>query len=486
MAAYRGEAINALEGMITRAAHSATRTEWTLMPSDARFEALYQGYDMAKMLDAVRQWSPSSGSHDTTEQLNSAKGIAGEDGFVIFVTDRRRAVPEGVAIAAVGRPFPNVGFVGQRITTQESGYSYQVMVKNHSASRAERAYFVDGKRAGALSLEPGAIATIRGTLPPHDASVELALDHDGFTLDDNLALSPNQPKILKVAIASRDKGYGYFKRVVLADSSVELTNDIDNADVVLGWRDEEEGARPRKAIVVRPSTGEHTMSGAPIVSERAPLTDGLQFAGLLLPSAAPTDLDSGDRVLVWQGARPLVVYRTQGQLELEVDVLAGNAARNPALLIMLHRYLANVRDGVVRFERKSFELSEPLRLPRAPELATLSVTRLLDGTTLTRPIQPAELSSLAAPAEPTRFTVTVGGAEVLGGASSFADSREAGFDDAESFDDSAELMTSRLISNSSSDPLSALWIIALLACIAGAWMTNDGTSWRVRNVLRLS
>ena len=89
----------------------------------------------------------------------------------------------------------------------------------------------------------------------------------------------------------------------------------------------------------RAADAERRLQTAPVVAERDALVADLNWQGLLGPGAAGLKRGPGDDVLLWQAEAPLAWLRpgepATRQLVLNLDWTAGNAARLPAMVVLL-------------------------------------------------------------------------------------------------------------------------------------------------------
>ena len=174
------------------------------------------------------------------------------------------------------------------------------------------------------------------------------------------------------------------------------------------------------------------MSTQPKTAERSPLVADLDFNGLLVRVRGGFEITEQDSVLLWQGERPLIFVRQRDSgkdLVFNFDPSLSNAARVPALILALHRFMDEVRKGIERSFAKNYELNESLGLyPNADTQLVYTVTSKT-GNHARETIEPEDGQRLSAPGSPAYFTVMLDGAAapLLTGAAHFADVREADF-----------------------------------------------------------
>jgi hypothetical protein len=110
---------------------------------------------------------------------------------------------------------------------------------------------------------------------------------------------------------------------------------------------------------------------APLSVEDHPLVRDLAWIGFLSGPAGPIEPADGDEPLVWKGTRPLVLLRnriaergTVGDLLLiNADLEASTAARTPALVVLLERFVERVRGRIERPWAGTFQAEEEIPMP---------------------------------------------------------------------------------------------------------------------------
>ena len=430
LGAFRARAEAALSRRVARLHGRAARTEWVLLESGQHGPPLYVGADHAALLLAARAWDPRWPSHDLQPALDQAREAVGAPGLVLLLTDHDVPVPAGVERLAVGEPLENVGFAGARV---EPDGTWKAVVKNHGRVAAARPWTVDvgGRRTpgGALALGPGEVRVLSGPLPNGATSLALELAGDAFALDDRLPLVAPQAKPLRLRVAPDAEAMPFVTRFLATLDAVTRDDPPDLAIVAAPA-----GTRPTAPcplVVLRPGTGARLLAAAASAGTH-PLIEDLEWAGLLVPDSPGLAPAPGDEVLVWAGARPLVVLArgAQGPALIADFPLAGSSAeRVPAFPLLLHRFAEEVRSRVVGREQANFETG-----------AELAVALRKAGPVVLEAEKepPRETSVLRAPLSPGFFRVREDADERLQGAAQFADASEADFSQASSHEDDSD------------------------------------------------
>ena len=525
MDAFLQPAQEALARLAARSSGLAHRREWTLVSSGLGEGTLYSGSDTGEMLRRFRSWGPRFGAHDPRPALRAAREAAGRDGRVVFLTDRDVETEAGVELLAVGAPIENVGFAGLRNEDDAGTARWRAIVRNYGTAPATREWGIRigtaAHRGGTVTLAPGASEALSGGFPPGASALSLALDADPFTVDDTLPIVLPSPKRLTVRVEAEAKERLFVQGLLATlDATGDATGDATRdaiggssagaragggpgasgasarggegkADLVVASR----GPGPlalsgdfRDAVVFlrAPAAGRGFADG-PVIAENDPLMEDLSWKGLLVRPSATIPAAPGDRVLLWQGMRPLVFLRDgEGGARLVFDfpVEESNADRLPSFVLLFHRFVESVRRAKVAPESANVEIGQLLDVAVDPKGPFLRLET--DGSAATPAAAGASGTSgagagatdlpasraalLRAPGRSGFFTVRQGGgAPLLTAAGHFADVREADFRDASSRDGTLGADHAVLARNARPDPLAPLWTIALAGLLVVDW-----------------
>ena len=103
----------------------------------------------------------------------------------------------------------------------------------------------------------------------------------------------------------------------------------------------------------------------PIVAANHPFVQNLNWQGLIAKSTASVPLKGYDVPLLWQGDRTLVLLRQSSevnQLIFNFDVGQSNAQRLPSFVIMINRFVNQLRYDKVALERNNLELNQQIQV----------------------------------------------------------------------------------------------------------------------------
>ncbi len=471
MSAFKKETRSLLEKKLQAWTKSAAKTEWHLLDSDTRQPTRYAGVELNKLWEAYDQWEPKHGTHRPDQALLTARGLVKTHGIVIYVTDRKLELPTDVAVLSAAKAFGNVGFAGMQASIEEgkdqksSRTKWRVLLHNASEEPQSREWWVDAPGLSAkpskVDLAPGQTLALHGELPPEIERATLRLTPDKFTWDDQLPLQKPQPRIVNIDIRLRDKLGEPLHKMMSALNHV-VTANVTTPDLLLS----EIGTPVQTdAIQFADSSAEAAaLDAAWTIAESHPLTRDLNWMGLLTPRPMEMTVTDQDEPLLWKGDRVMALLRHDKNAEgrpirrllLAWDVPQSNAARHPAFLVMLQRFVEQVRENKTSLWADNFEISQQVKMA--------------EGTQLTLHQDAArEPYEGRVPEEAGFFEVKEGDQLRLRGATHFADSREANFHDAEPLDTLEERRWEAALKQSEADPLTPLWVLLILACLIGSW-----------------
>jgi hypothetical protein len=489
MSAFKKETRAMLEEKLRRWAAAAARTDWYLLESGPRKPRLYAGTELRDLLQAFESWEPAQGTHAPDAALFAARNLVrGNAGLVILVTDRKTDVPADVALLSAGAPLENVGIAGGEARIADGGgMIWRALVKNYGREKQEREWWFEEegrarKAEGAsdkrrLVIEPGQTITLEGGLPPGIERATLVLSSDRFAWDDRLPLQKPKPRIVRVALRLPGMSGDLLKRIFAALDGVELGS--LTPDLVV---DELGNAIETDAVQLGGSTGENgVLDPAWVAAEDHRLTRDLAWSGLLSGRPLELTLGEGDVPLLWKGSRALALLRPGATAEgkqiqrliLNWDLAQSNAARVPALPVMLQRFVEMVRERKEEPWAGNFEAGEQIEITNHKSKAATK-DQLVASKVELRSGSGTTGFDGRAPERPGFFEVIEGGNIFLSGAAHFADTREADFREAETFDSAEERRVETVLRQSEADPWTPLWVLLLAGCFLGAWASRRG------------
>jgi len=452
MRAFEKPLREALPARLRTLAGAAAHTEWILMETDPAAERLYAGGRLEDLTAALLRWRPRLGLHDFQPALHAGLSLLRGRGLLLFVTDHNLTVPPSVELLAVGHPIENAGFCGVRVT----GTGWEALVTNFGLKPQRRTWHLedaDGRRRGAdntIELAPGGSETLRGGFPAGAGKLRVVLNGDEFPLDDTLPLVRPEPKRLRVRVEGAERLGGWLDAFFRSETALDRVT--ERPELRIAARDFSAPPAPDSptpAIVFFHEAVPQTAARKGfIVAERDPLMAGLNWDGLVVSGSSTIARSPGDAVLLWMDDRPLILRRG-ARLLVVFDSTESNAARMPAFVLLLHRFVESVRAETAGPEAANFETNQTLEIAGA------------GGKTPMR-----------APPEPAFFEAGAPNAR-LTGAAHYADPRESDFRDACTVDHIESVAKARRELLSQQDALTPLWVLLLGAVMAVNWVKTD-------------
>lgn len=469
----------------------AVRTEYFLIDSRSREERLYHGMDLAELRRALEAWTPSAGAHDPAPALQLARGLAGNEGLALYVTDHAQEIPPfGARLYACGAPVENAGIAGVSVEEADGRMVWRAVLRNYGKQPQTRWWSVESgtlKTAPvSVTLPPGAVKQVSAPFPDGVSELTLTLSPgDAFDLDDRAAVLRPRPKTVRVSPPPEEAARPPEERLVTAMFSslpgVALTANDAEADLLARRFNALNPELPPKPACLfvygdsDPAAGPAPLMTGAVLVERHPLTDGLNWQSLLCRESVSIPPLESDEPLVWQGNRALVFLRgpeRERRLCFNFDFPGSNARRLPATIVTLHRFLEETRRGMIAEEHLLAECGQALNPVAdtgadAPPLTV--VTEFASGKKLERLLPVSQAGLTRAPDEPGFLEVRQGDRLLLRAAAHFADVREADFSKAETRADLREARAETLKRHTSEDAAWRVWVLVLLALIGAGW-----------------
>jgi hypothetical protein len=465
MSVFRNRAEEAVARRAASLARRARTTEWVVLESAMRRPALYAGRDRQALGRSLADWDPRHPGHDFGGALDGARALAGPQGVVLFVTDRELEVPEGVERLAVGRPVDNVGFVAGRA----EGRTWRAIVKNSGLTAARRRWGLReeaGVRTlGELGLGPGEMRELSAPFPQGREAVQLWIEGDAFSLDDQLPIVTTRRKTLRVAVAPAVAGVPLVARFLATLEAVERVAERAGSDLaIVAQGPERDPVRRGPAIVLlRQPPGPRILPPAAVGGAHALVAD-LDWTSLVAREAPGFAPRPGDEALLWAGRRALVILDAApegDQLLLNFPLEGSSAARVAAVPLLLHRFAETVRARVVGWERANLETGQELSLGLEGSGAALAIEHAQG--------REGPVAVPRAPLQPGLFRVLKGGHEVLSAAAQFADAAEGDLSAAATLDEGRPRDERVAALRSRDHPLAALGLLAVMGLLVADW-----------------
>lgn len=493
MHAFKEQALQKLQHTLPQYTKLAAKTEFILLETNPNKGILYDGSSPNELLDKARIWAPTLGQHDYTYAFDIAKRFADNEGFLVFITDRRHEVPTPIEQLGVGRVIANCGFTGGRVSgrveAERETPQFEALIKNYATVPQQRAWWVDFGTSKSIrnevSLEPGEIITVRGNLPPEVKEFILVLSGDEFVLDDALPLRKPVSKELDVYIEPGSPFQAFYKRFFSSLRDAKRVSSQAEATLRIHTQTPSPAAQDTldteksiaKIIFLRDQSEAKKLSRSAVVADYATQTADLTWDSLITATSSTSLVTADDQVLLWQGTNPLIAERSHAgkrDLLINFDLLSSNAERHASFIVLLHRFAELVRLRKATYSAQNVETHQHLPLSANATGSPLHVS--VTPVTLTPKqqyeIAPQEVNHLRAPEEPSFFEIRQGDFQLFSGASQFTHVTEADFKKAETFDDVSNEQAKYILKNTMYDPFTPLWLIMLCGLVLWSWVVE--------------
>lgn len=481
MGVFKDAAIARLKEILPSLRGQANEMQWTVFESLPNRPRIHAGNSIEELTRAIESWQPASGPVDPTQALRLARSLVSRDGMVLYLTDTpQEALPFDARLISVGKPLENVGFTGVSFAKEDGAVIWRAMVKNHGKQTAERTWSLQtaaGSTPGrAIRLEPGAMMTLQSAFPANADSVRAVLSPDAFPQDDVLPMVLPQPKTLRLANATSPAFSDFVKKLTQSMEHTEVSIDGKECDLTVASYNPLDPVTPKGNALMfledETRTGAWLKGG--IVAESHPLMDGLHWQSLLVRETIQFEGGAGDRVLLWQDKRPLILLRENDagrQLLINFDPSLSNAEKQPAFVILCHRFADSIRERKIAPAVENLEACQPIPLAFLKEKPLRATATTPDGKPL--PLA-ADEGIQNAIRQPGFQTIVQDRVPLLTAAVHFGDPRESDFTACATNETGALRGGARIEQHTKPDPLWRIWILLLAAALLVSWKFSTG------------
>lgn len=452
-------------------------TEYSLTESHKSGRTLYRGTSFTELLQSLDTWNPAAPTHSPEPALRVGRSLAGSEGVLIYLTDHLPyQVPYGASVLSIGNPIENVGFAGLRVDTSADGETWQATLRNYSPKAQSRRWFVaiGTQRGEARKAELSATSSLvlKGKFPEGVAQLSLILDPDLFEQDDTLYLVRPSPKPLVVSRESSPDLEALIRSLSDSIENVSIVPESTAADLCFSSYNplNPTSFPPTSIVFLHQGTLLNRFYPGLLVAANHSLVAELDWQGLIAKSGASIPVLPDENVLLWQGERALILLRETAEgraLIFNFDVANSNAARLPAFVILIHRFIETVRARKIAPESKNGEIGQRLGLPAG--LFSLADEITLKSEGIEKKVPSAQAPYLRAPERAGFFQVLASDTLLLDASANFADTREADFTAASTFSDLGTLPGKIQERQTVADPYWQIWILLILFLLLASW-----------------
>ena len=395
----------------------------------------------------------------------SATAVAGPTGITRLITSTARRVPAGQSARGVGKPLENVGFAGITPVEAVGPGHWRIAVKNNSPSplRSEISIHTEGGRPPArrsLFLNPGTVTEFEYSLPPECGKAVLRLPTDAFPADNELLLVRSAPAPVAVSMGIPEQSGKIFLNIIHSLPGFSPVPDGSDPDLLLLEGKTENARAPGKAAIIFTASGKPSYGA--VTAERHPLTDGLNWSGLLIPSIGSMKPGEKAGVLLWQGESPLA-WVDGKRLFLNWPWEKSNADRVPAPLLMTRRFMQSVQENLPGTHYGNLPGGTLLSMPAGGKLIqtmpggerreTVFNGRLPEETGYVEIFPPGE-----------------GKTPLFQGSVWFSDARMGDFSHCSTFDTGLPQPHEEALRHMKRDPLAPLWLALVFLALILSWL----------------
>ncbi len=463
----------------------ATEVEFTLLESTPGNPRLYAGNSIDELLRALQSWQPLSGTTDPTLALRLARSLVSREGIVIYASDTPVEKPPFDAVTlSVGKAIDNVGFTGLSFETKDGDLIWRATLQNYSQTDTTRTWQVDDGNGVAtmpktIDLPARSMVTLQSNFPAEAQRLELRLSADEFTTDDTLRMVRPKPKQLNISTTPALENLS--KKLLRSIEQLTLGTEAD-ADISLVSYDplDPVSVAGNAVMFVNDGTqGGQYLSGG-IIAEKHPLMDGLNWQSLLVRETISLEIRPSDQTLLYQDRRPLILLRDLSgvagkpatrQLLFNFDPRLSNIENQPALIVMMLRFIEQIRERKIAPSHENLETSQPisLALRAAGPDAAVRLLEMNSQGKIQRTLPVDTKVPLNTPATPGYYRYQQGEELLLETATHFADTREADFRACAEANQLGNAKAIAIQAHSKSDPYWHLWLLALIGVLLISW-----------------
>lgn len=478
MRAYDSERMVAISEMVDSISRLTSRTEWVLLPTDAREGVEFRGMDADALLAACRAYVPSSGQHSFEQAYQLADELNREDkARVILLTDHiPESLPAGVECISIGRPVENVGFSGLAVERSGPELRWRASLRNYGVQARELTWRME--RSGgliyqaSLTVPPRTTQVITSVFPEKgEGPLELIIPDDAFSPDNRIMFYPPEPKRMSYLVGGSDdfvQGMDLILRD-LPPIGERRSEQVHMACVEVADAEQFPAApsAPYSMQFREGGADERRIQGF-YTAESHPLMEGLNWNALRYqPTAKEYTPGDEDLVLLWHEQLPLIVLSDASDLIFNFSPVQSNSLQLPAFIVLANRFLENCVAQLPLPSVENFEGAQSLGFEHL-RLKPDDVFELWIGNQESpRRIAPGQV--VRAPINAVSLRADLNASPLLRGAVHFVETSEADFQEAEEHNQLEAGNKELIKNNSEEDFLATVWLLLLGAVLLLGW-----------------
>ncbi|MGC1275500.1 MAG: BatA and WFA domain-containing protein [Planctomycetaceae bacterium] len=441
-------------------------------------------WDDAK--ERLKNWRPRATDHDPAPAWDLAAQLAGEDGRLLFLTDRSPAddasLPPKMESVALGRPASNIALTAARWRFDPSAGRGTIALRVERFGPSSEPVTLTGTAAGKsvfsrqITVPDGESVPVEFAVPGGLGTLTIGTDSpdDALPLDSTIMLVEPKRRTVRVAVTLPEDHAAVrpLRRVLEQLPAVEFSP-AEQADLVIALGGTLPEANPELWwLGVGPfddSDDAKTvdLAGPYVIDKRDLLTDAVVLGGVVWGGVQEVSLTVSP--LISTGPYPLFSRLdgtpTKAYL-LNIDMAQSNLADSPDWPILVANLVAAVRDDQPGLRRWNYRSGETvtLRLPPAAEQGGATLT--LTGPDGDRPVARAQTVEITPPATPGVYVLRDGETPIAEFAVNFQDDTESDLTTRRSgHREPSTTVTARGVTP---DTIYSWPILAAIACVIGA------------------
>lgn len=467
MAPFRKEAIRAVHQDMDAIRKTGVPTTWILLGSSPSGMPFYRGTDSVRALQALENWQPKRTTHNLSPSLGTAASLAGTSGITRLVTSTPLRVPPGQCARGVGKPLDNVGFAGIAPAENTAGDGWRIAVKNNSLSPVRKTIAIhagEGKTpyTRQISIRPGTVSEFQFRLPPGCDRAMLELPPDNFPADDTLLLVRTKPKPISIHSLLPGPEERTFRKIWESIPGFSVEPSLAAALHLAA----EDRPRPEHPAIILAANG--TEASGKVTAEQHPLTDGLNWSGLLIPAIGHMVPGEKASILLWMRETPLAWVENES-LYLNWLWRESNAERVAAPLLLIRRFMKSVQDQAPGTHSGNLPGGSLLPLPQGKIISQT----MPDGE------RRKEIYSGRLPEQSSFIEILPSATErqpLFYGSVWFSDARMGDFSHCATFDTGLPSLKEKAQRQMNPDPLSSVWLCLAGLCLIVSWLPSASSS----------
>ncbi len=333
-----------------------------LLPGRAR-----NGTEAAELLKA---WNCEAPTADLDAAVSLASNISTPGTKILVVTDNapESEIAEGrVLWKAYGKKRPNFAVIhASRVYREEKDRLLLEIANLSDTPQMLRMAMIDSNRKRVLfqdekSLEAGQTHLIRTGIPDGVESLEVRVDDDGLTLDNQLTILPPSRKPVRVQIAELPDALEPKIRKAVEATGIAVMVD-ERPEIVFGESDTTENAWQVHFVTEQNLENIKPFIGPFIIDHASPLATGLSLDGVIWSASDPADENATDVGLpvVSAGDVPLLSERRRRNgsrdLTFNYDDRLSTLTSGPAWPILIWNILQYRASRTVGFAVNNLKL----------------------------------------------------------------------------------------------------------------------------------